>query len=87
MAKIFRPTKQERESRSAMVSVGLPGTLADSNLNSSPNWGLVVNRPIGGHGDEVDVRTSSIDEEGEVADISLGRHALGWGGSASATMG
>ncbi len=52
-----------------------------------PNQSLVGNSKIGGRQVELDVRASMVEEEGKVADISLGRHCLRWVGSVSAVMG
>ena len=60
--------------------------MAASDLNPAPNRGLVGIFKIGGRDVEVDVRPSMVDQEGEVADISLGWCALGCGGSGSANM-
>ena len=78
---LVRRTRTERESRSVMTPVGLPGAMAASELNPAPNRDLVGIFKIGGRGVEVDVRPTMVNKEGEVANISLGRRALGCGGS------
>ena len=52
-ANLFRSTRTERESRSVMTFVGLPGAMAASDLNPAPNRGLVGIFKIGGRGVEV----------------------------------
>ena len=51
------------------------------------NWGLVGDGKIGGRGSKVDERRSSAIKEGEMAEILLGRHGLGGGGSVPSRAG
>ncbi len=70
-----------------MAPVELPDAMAPEPPIWKQDRGLVGNSKIGERGVELDVCASTAKEEAKVADISLGRHCLGWGGSAAAVIG
>ena len=69
-----------------MAPVEPPSAMAPDHQITQPNWGIVGYSKIGRRGVEVDMRASMVIKEGGIADIFLGRHALGEGVCGSASM-